>query len=120
MADMLDPQQDKQAQIPPQAVQAIQQAQQQIQQLNAYAKELESKVQALEQEKQAKVVDNDAKRQVAAMQAQVDMEIEKLKIKGEAMLATLKAQLAGANADRSAFSAGAQEESEPAELELEQ
>ena len=118
MADLLDPKQDGQEQIPPQVQMVLQKLQQEAQALNAYAKELEGKVAELTQEKQAKVVDNAAKAEIAKMQAQVDLAIEEIKIRGDAMLATLKAELQGINARQAVGPDKEPDEGEVTELEL--
>jgi hypothetical protein len=119
MADILDPQEDQQAKIPPQALQAIQQLQQQLKAIDAFAKEQQALVAQLQQEKQAKVIDNAAKSDIAKMQAQIDLALEQMRIKGEAMLETLKAELDGVNAQRTADMSQQEQPSEKQELELE-
>lgn len=61
----------------------MQQAQQQLQALNAYAKQVEDDKRKLEQEKQAKVVDNQAKLEMAKLQNQLKIELERITIEFE-------------------------------------
>jgi hypothetical protein len=61
IVDVLDPQQDENAKVPPQVQAKMAQQQQQLQQLDALAKQLQ-------QEKDAKVVENQTKKEIAAAQ----------------------------------------------------
>jgi hypothetical protein len=84
MVEILEPDpKGQQQQIPPQVQQAMQQAQQQNQALNAYAKQLEAQLQEYKRKAEGKDADNETKRQIAALQADVDM----FKIRMDAMKA---------------------------------
>ena len=113
MADLLDPQQEGQPEIPPQVMQMLQKLQQDNQALAAFGQQAQQQIAQLQQEKEAKVSDNASREKVAALEATTDIMIEKIKIQGAAMLATLKAELAGAQADKSK-----EAEEKPLELEL--
>ena len=119
MAELLDPKQQGQEEIPPQVQEMLQKLQQETQALNAYAKELEGKVQELTQEKQAKAADNASKEKIANLEAKVEILITKMEIQGKAMIETLKAELQGINA-RNAAAEGASEagSKEPEELTI--
>jgi hypothetical protein len=76
IADRLTPpefaSEDGQEPLPPQAVQAMQQMQQQLQALDAYAQQLQQELQKLQAEKEGKVVENESRERIAALNADVD------------------------------------------------
>jgi hypothetical protein len=81
MADLLDPKEGDQPELPPQVMQIMQKLQQENQALDAFGKQAQEQIAKLEQEKQAKVIDNQAR-----------MEIEKLKIEAQVTIAEIGAK----------------------------
>lgn len=81
MADLLDPKEGQQGELPPQVMAMIQKLQQESQALNAYGKDLEGQLEELKREKEGKIVDN-----------QFRMEIEKLKIQAQVTIAEINAK----------------------------
>jgi len=102
MADLLDPQQDQEAQIPPQAMQMIQQKQQEAQALYAYVKQLKAELEEIKRKLDSKQMEIESKEAIAKLQAQVDILTEEIKIRGQAMLEALKADLQDGQQDESA------------------
>lgn len=71
LIEILNPQKEDQ-QMPPQVQQAMAQMQQQLQALNAYAQQKEAELADMKQKFDGKVLDNETKKQIAALQADVD------------------------------------------------
>lgn len=80
MAKIISPQN---ADIPPQAMQAINQAKQQAMHLNAYAAQLEQVVQKLQAEKAGKVTDNEAKLAMTQLNNAVKLAIAEITTKAQ-------------------------------------
>ena len=81
LAQIIDPtQSDDAAQQLPKAMQALQQAQQQMQMMDAYAKELEAKLSETQRTLDSKVMDNQTKERIAALQAQTQIVVAQQKI----------------------------------------
>lgn len=75
--------QDGKNPMPPEAQQALAQAKQQMMALNAHAQQLEGKLNQLMQEKQARIVDNQFRQAIAAMQEQTKLAVAWIKAKQE-------------------------------------
>lgn len=84
MADMLSPK-DKQQELPPEVMQAMQQLKQETQGLNEYCKKLEAEKQQLEMEKAAKVMDNSFKMEVEKLKAETEITRAEISTKAQVM-----------------------------------
>ena len=81
MAELLDPKEGQQGEMPPQAMAMIQKLQQENQALDAFGKQAQEQIVQLAKEKEAKVVDN-----------QYRMDIERLKIEAQVTIAEINAK----------------------------
>jgi len=95
LAQIIDPtQSDDAAQQLPKAMQALQHNQQQLQMLDAYSKQLEAKLSEVQRTLDSKMMDNQTKERIAALQAETQLMIANTKLVSVETIEGLKADLA--------------------------
>lgn len=122
MADLLDPKpEDGQQELPPQVMQALQKLQKENQALDAFGKQAQEQIVQMQQEKDSKAMELASKEKIAVLDARLELVKLKAQIEGEAMLATLKAELENLNVRLGEYekTSGGEGEGAPAEQNLE-
>lgn len=103
---------NKDAAMPPEAMQAVQQAQEALKSMDAYSKQLERRIIELEDQIQAKVIESQTKKEISEADNQTKLQLEQMKIEAELELKRLEIEIERIRQQSAAMQTGAKLDSQ--------